>query len=164
MSTIKRWGWKVLADAGRGRDDVLPDIEGVAGVDLDGEGAVFFVGSLDHARNAHEVDLLRKGEPPGDGRTGQDENIDAVAAKLRGNGHGSPDVPQTIGVVGVHQNVEGAVLRHAADRRDPWDLKCCKQFRRLHPWSGASPIGSLLPELPAYSKDEIAPGRFCKTP
>ena len=62
------------------------------GVDLDGHGKIFLVGHLDHARHPDEINLRREIESPDNGRTGDNEDINAASSELGGNGQSPTDV------------------------------------------------------------------------
>ena len=97
---------------GRGGDDIFTDIEGMLGIDFNGEGQIFIVGFFNHSRNPDKIDSVRKRETTGNGGTGQDQDIDAGSQQMGCDGHRSADVSETIGVMGIHQDVIGRVAGH----------------------------------------------------
>ena len=105
-------GWDLVHDEqvrferlARGQDDVLADGDGDLGLDLDGVRHVDRIGFLDHAGHAHEIHACGHGVAPRDGRAGDDEDVHPRPHQVAGDGHGAPDVSQTVRVVGVHQYI-----------------------------------------------------------
>ena len=82
-------------------------------MDLDGVGDVEVVALFDHPRDADEVDLLGKVVAPHDWRARKNEDVDVFPLELRGDSHGPANVAEPIGIMGIHQDVEGGGARHA---------------------------------------------------
>ncbi len=88
-------------------------------VDFDREGKIFLVGHLDHARHPDEIDLGWKIETAYDWRACENQDVYVGISQLGGNGQGSTNVAQAIGVVGVHQNIIGGLAGHAYFQSNP---------------------------------------------
>jgi hypothetical protein len=74
----------------------------MAGVYLDGEGKVLLIRHLDHSRHPDEIDLLGKTEAADYWTPGENDGIDIVVSQVGGNGQGSTNMPEAVGVMGVH--------------------------------------------------------------
>ena len=94
-----------LEGFGRCFDDIFTDIKGMFRIDFDGEGEIFLICLFDHARYPNKVDLVRHGKPAHDGGSRQDEDVDINGPQMRGDSHGAAYMPETIGVMGIHEDV-----------------------------------------------------------
>ena len=74
-------------------------------IDFDGEGKIFLICFLDHARYPNKVDLIRHWIPAHNGGSRQDEDVDINVPQMRGDSHGTAYMSEAIGVMGVHEDV-----------------------------------------------------------
>ena len=58
------------------------------------------------------IHIFGEGQPSGNGRSGKYKYVCVCLAELFGNGHGSSDVTQPIGIMGIHQDIKGGKFIH----------------------------------------------------
>ena len=89
----------------------------MSGIEFDGQREVFFIGLLDHPWYPDKIHLLGEGKTPDNRGPCQNEDIDVLAEQMGRDGHGPPDMAETIGVMGVHQDViRGGISFHSTIR------------------------------------------------
>jgi hypothetical protein len=77
----------------------------MTGVDLDGQRKIFLVGFLNHPWDPDEIRLLGERKTSDNRGTCQNEDVNVLMQQIGSNCHGPPYVAQTIGVMGVHQDI-----------------------------------------------------------
>ena len=90
----------------------------MAGVYFYGEGKVLLISHLDHSGHPDEIDLLGKTESTDYWTPGENDGIDIGISQVGGNGQGTTNVAEAIGIVGVHQNIIGGLAGHAYFQSD----------------------------------------------
>ena len=73
---------------------------------------VLVISFLNHPGDADKIHLVWKRKTTGDGRTGEDEDINLFPGEMSGDCHGTPDMSQPIGVMGIHEDVIDLFFRH----------------------------------------------------
>ena len=93
---------------GCGQNNIFSDFQGDPGFYLDGKWNVEIFTLFYHSRNSYKIDPLGEFESANDGGASKDDDIVLFARDILGQGHGSADMPQTVSIMGIHENIHWA--------------------------------------------------------